>query len=293
MVFRHRIGNAVQSLHRLEKCFLCRIAAGGKPLCHVICIHADHGKALCRGIAAVLAADIELLDRIAHLVDGECSGFCTGDQTLGELLCGKSQRRILRGVLIEGVQQIAVLVCTVLCTDSDKVICFFCGNAEVVHQCRSRPCGLVYLIAESITQCKSPLCGFLEFLSHEPSLFGDLCHGVGCILIGFAEVVAVDILDHVPQSLQLCTGCTGRSRHLVDCLVELVTGRDHIAECRQGFLSHVREQIAHCHRCRRDRPFHAFDLLVKTAGIPVNRDSDAFLRHIISPPPKKRHSYPW
>ena len=291
MVFGDRVCNAVQRLDSLKKCFLCCVAASRKPLCHVICIHANHGKALCCGLAAVLAADIEFLDRIAHLVDGERSGFCTGDQALGELLCGKSQCRILCGILIEGVQQIAVLIGTVLCSCGNEIVCFFGTDPEVVHECRCSTGAFIDFIAERVAECHSTLCGRLQFFAHQSGLLRDFCHGIGGILVGIPEVVAVHILDHIPKPFQLRSGRTSRRRHLIDRLVELVPGGDHIAKCRQGFLSHVREQIAHCHRCCGDRPFHAFNLLVKTAGITVNGDSDAFICHIISPPPKKRHSH--
>ena len=208
MVFRHRIGNAVQRLDSLEKCLLCRIAAGGKPLCHVVRIHADHGESLCGGIAAVLAADIEFLDRIAHFVDGERSGFCTGDQTLGELLCGKSQCRILCGILIEGVQQIAVLIGTVLCSYGNEIVCFFGTDPEVVHECRRSTGAFIDFITKSVAECHGTLCGRLQFLAHQSGLLCDLCHGIGGILIGIPEVIAVHILDHIPKPFQLRSGGT-------------------------------------------------------------------------------------
>ena len=235
LVLGHGIVHAFQRVHHFKEGVSGGVSTGSKAGHHFLRVHAQGGKCFYGAVAAVLSADIEFLDRVAHLINGKHAGFRAVYQAGEEFICGKPQRGILRGVFIQRIQQIPVLVGAVLCAHRDDVIGFLGADAEVFHQGAGSTSGLLQVITEGVPQGKAGFRCLFQFIAHQA---GSLFYGgetVSYILQAVTEIAGVDILRDLAQRLQFRAGRAGRSGDLVDRLIVRVTQTDQFrAPCNHG-----------------------------------------------------------
>ena len=68
---------------------------------------------------AAFRSDVELLDGVGHFVDAEQAGVSAFHEGAHELVGAQAEGRKLRRVFVQGVEQVAVFVCAVLCAGGD------------------------------------------------------------------------------------------------------------------------------------------------------------------------------
>ena len=150
-VLRHRVFHALQSRQHLEEGFSGRVTACGELTHHLLGIQSEGSEGINSGLATVLGSDVELLDSVTDLVDGENTGFCTVHQTGEEFIRRQAQGGILCRVFIQGIKQVAVLVGTVLSADCNDVVGFLGRQTEVFHQSVDGSGRLLHIVAKGVT----------------------------------------------------------------------------------------------------------------------------------------------
>ena len=119
LVALERILELVQRLDGVEKCSLRGLAAGCEGREHFVGVEAEALEGFGAAVAAVFRSDVELLDGVGHFVDAEQAGVSTFHERAHELIGAQAEGRKLRRVFVQGVEQVAVFVCAVLCAGGD------------------------------------------------------------------------------------------------------------------------------------------------------------------------------
>ena len=148
-------------------------------------IQAERCKSLHAGLRAILCPDIELFDRVANLVDAKGPVFCTFHQMCSKLLGRKAKCLVLHSVLIEGIEQIPVLVRAVLGCISNQIERFLPVNAKVLHQGRRCSGCFVDIHIKCLAKSHRILRRRLKFLAVKPPDLLDRGHRSSDLVKGF------------------------------------------------------------------------------------------------------------
>ena len=126
--------HAVERLDGVEECGLCGVSTCCEGCEHLVCVQSEALEGFPARVAAILCPDVELLDSVADLVDGEQAGVSALHEGADELVSAEAEGCELRAILVQGVQQVAVFVCAVLRAHGDQAVGFLGVEAEVFHQ---------------------------------------------------------------------------------------------------------------------------------------------------------------
>ena len=252
-----RVFDILQGFYYLGKRLLCGRAAGCEVGRKLLCVQAQVFESLVCGVAAVHGADGKFLDGVADFVNGESAGVCAVYKGLHELVSRQAQFGIFRRVLTQHVQQVAVLVGTVLRTDGNEVVCLCAADAELVHQGRCRAAGFGKLKAERVPQQVAVFGGLLQGVTYQAGV--GLCGGQGFVYFAdtFPEVVSPYFVGNAAHGGQFFAGCAGHGgqlvvgadevgTHLGDFLAALQSGRTQGGYGAGGSCK-ARFQGASCH----------------------------------------------
>ena len=131
MIALQRVFHGLQRVHHLQEGGARLRPAFGQFCAHIGRPQAQRLEGLLRGVAAVDRADRKFLDRVAHLVDLEDAVLRPRNERLHHVVGGQTHFGVLRRVLAQYVQQVAVAVCAVLRAHGDQVVGFLRRNAEL------------------------------------------------------------------------------------------------------------------------------------------------------------------
>ena len=214
--------HAVEGFDGVEERGLCGVSTCGEGREHFVGVEAEALEGFPARVAAVLRSDVELLDGVADLVDGEQAGVSALHEGADELVGAEAESRKLRAVLVQGVQQVAVFVCAVLRAHGDQAVGFLGVDAEVFHQGRRCPGALADIVVEHVPQVEAgggcPLQSFAGQVAGLLRCSQTVSH-VGEVI---AEPLGVDVLDAFTERVQLVAGRPGCCRELIDGRVVLV-----------------------------------------------------------------------
>ena len=197
-------------------------SAGGKGCHHITGVQAQRFKGLCGGFTSVNGTDGELLNGVAHLVQVPCTGIRALLEDVEHVVRREAQLRKLHGILADGVNELAGIVKSILCTGRDQPHGLLTGNAEVGHHGLRRPGAFRDLIAEGVGQCICALGRFRQLIAGQLRGLVDLGNAGSGIFHAFAEIAAVHIFQHVRHALQLLANHAGAGCYVIDCGIEFI-----------------------------------------------------------------------
>ena len=202
LVAFQRVFHGLQRVHHLQEGGARLRPAFGQFCAHIGCAQAQRLEGFLGRVAAVDRADRKFLDRVAHFVDLENAVLRACDERLHHVVGGQAHFGILRRVLAQYVQQIAVAVRAVLRAHGDQVISLLRRNAEFVHQGGRRAAALGKVHAERVAQQIAAFGGLAQFVAHQAGVRA--CGGQRFVDVGNAvpEIVAVHLLRDAAQFLK-------------------------------------------------------------------------------------------
>ena len=228
-----------QAVNDVEEGFIRAFSAHSEPVHHLVGVQPE--SLVCRdgGVAAVDGADGELLHGVADLVQIPGRAVCAGLIDLEHLIGREAEFGKLDRVLVDGVDQFARKVKSVLRTGGNQVKGIFDRDAKVLADGFGRAGAFRHVIAKNLLQSQgafgsggqSALAQVLHVAVHDGDSVADGRH----IL---AKTGCVNILHDAAQRFELPAGSPRGVGHLGGRLLPFVGKACHVLARRQRAGAH-------------------------------------------------------